>query len=92
MEWWGDTGGNVVTPVISFDSGATSETLDSFSTNGVQRIQRNFKSGNSRKAQSVSVQLTSPLSVINSNGTPSIKLTHLKLFYDLLKGQARVGQ
>jgi hypothetical protein len=75
-----------VTPTVYYDSGNTSETLAAFSSTTNQRIQRYFVGGNSRKAQTVSIRLDASVS------NAQIDMTHMKVFYEVLPGQARVGQ
>jgi hypothetical protein len=86
FEFYGNTGGMSVTPTIYFDGGNSKETLAPFSTTSNQRIQRRFSNSNSRKAQTVSIRLDS--NVTNAQ----IDMTHIKIFYEVLPGQARVGQ
>lgn len=86
FEFYGNTGGLSVTPTISYDGGNRSETLASFSTTSNQRVQRKFSDSNSRKAQSVSIQLVSSVT------GALIDMTHIKIFYEVLPGRARTGQ
>lgn len=86
FEFYGNTNGQLVTPTIYFDGGNSSETLASFSTTSNQRVQRQFKNSNSRKAQTVSIRLDSNVAV------GPIDMTHIKVFYDVLPGRARTGQ
>lgn len=86
FEFCGNTGGNVVTPTISYDNGNATETLAPFSTTTYTRVQRSFASGNSRKAQNVSITLNAPIA------KGGIDLTTIKVYYDVLAGRARTGQ
>lgn len=91
LEFFGDTGGNTITPTISYDNGAVSETLNGFLTNGLTRVERKFSAPRARQAQTCSVKLVSNAGVVNSSNSPAIKVVHLKLYYDVRAGRARTG-
>ena len=86
FEFYGNTNGLSVTPTISYDNGNTSETLTPFSTTSYRRVQRQFSNGTSRKAKNISIQLTSSVT------GAQIDLEHIKVYYEVLPGHARVGQ
>lgn len=87
IEVYANTNGASVTGTLLYDSGNSSEVLAPFSTTSNQRVLRKTVASNSRLAQTVSVRLDSSI----PNGKGPIEITHIKIFYDIRAGHARVG-
>lgn len=92
LEFFLNTNGQSITPIVYYDNGTSSETLAAVSTTGLQRVVRPLEATGSRKAQNFSVRLNGTINPINVSGTPQIQVVHIKALYDVRTGRARTGQ
>lgn len=92
LEFYINTNGQAVTPLVYYDGGENNETLPAITTSSMQRVVRPLQSSNARKAQNISIRLNASISTANVSGTPQIILNSIKPYFSVYTGRARVGQ
>lgn len=92
LEFFLNTNGQTLTPSVYYDAGIASETLPAITTTGLQRVVRPVEASQARKMQNFSFRLNGSLSKVNTSGTPSVQIVHVKALYDTRTGRARTGQ
>lgn len=92
LEFFLNTNGQSLTPIVYYDNGASNEALQAISATGLQRIVRPLESSASRKCQNFSVRLNGSVNPINVTGVPQIQIVHIKPYFDIRTGRARTGQ
>jgi hypothetical protein len=92
LEFFLDTDGQSLTPTVYYDNGNANEALAPISTASMGRVQRTLESTAARKHLNFSVRFNGSINPVNSSGSPTIQIVHIKAKYDLRVGRAREGQ